>query len=47
VPAAVSSPAEYVVEMEDAGGTRMRVQVKGGHVPEMAALVRSFREGSR
>ncbi len=35
--------AEFVVELEDAHGVRMRIQVKGGGVPDLSTLVRAFR----
>ncbi len=35
--------SECVVELEDSGGAKMRVHLKGGAVPDVTALVRSFR----
>ena len=39
-----AAPAECVIELEDAGGARMRIHVKGGRAPELSALVRTFRQ---
>jgi hypothetical protein len=39
-------PAECVLEVEEAGGARMRIQLKGGAVPDLVALVRAFRPES-
>ena len=38
-----SGVSEYIVELEDPGGARMRLHLKGGAVPDVTALVRSFR----
>ena len=41
-----SAPStECVVEFEDGSGARMRVHVRGGHVPDLVALGRSFWSG--
>jgi len=41
--AAVSvGSCEYMLELEDAGGAKVRVYVKGVHSPDLAALSRSF-----
>ncbi len=37
-----SIASECVVELEDATGSRMRVHVKGQHLPDVLALSRSF-----
>ena len=43
LPAPVPSGAsEYIVELEDPGGAKMRLHLKGGAVPDVTALVRSF-----
>ncbi len=34
--------SECVVELEDPGGAKMRLHLKGGAVPDVTALVRSF-----
>lgn len=41
LPPAVSV-GECVVEFENAAGSRMRVQLKGGQLPDLVALGRSF-----
>jgi hypothetical protein len=45
VPAFAPVPAgacQYIVEWEDAAGAKMRVEVKGTALPDLAALSRSF-----
>ena len=43
LPALVSGGAsECIVELEDPGGAKMRLHLKGGAVPDVAALARSF-----
>ncbi len=43
LPAPVSSGAsECIVELEDRSGAKMRLHLKGGAVPDVTALVRSF-----
>ena len=43
LPAPVSGGvSEWVVELEDPGGAKMRLHLKGGAVPDVAVLVRSF-----
>ena len=43
LPAPVSASAsECVLELEDSGGAKMRVHLKGGAVPDVTALARSF-----
>ncbi len=37
-------PAECVVELEDGSGAKMRIQVSGGSLPDLAALSRLFLE---
>jgi len=39
---APASVLECVVELEDPRGARMRIQVKGGSAPDLAALSRAF-----
>jgi hypothetical protein len=41
-PAALSITSECVIELEDAAGSRMRVQLKGQTLPDLLALSRSF-----
>jgi hypothetical protein len=36
---------EYLIEVEDAGGAKLRIRLQGGDIPDVAALVRVFREG--
>jgi hypothetical protein len=36
---------ECVIEVEDTGGVTMRIRLTGGEGPDVAALVRAFREG--
>ena len=43
LPALVSDGvSECIVELEDPGGAKMRLHLKGGAVPDVAALARSF-----
>ncbi len=43
LPASVSGGAsECIVELEDPGGAKMRLHLKGGAVPDVTALARSF-----
>ena len=35
---------ECTIELEDAGGTKMRIHLAGGDLPDIAALTRAFRE---
>jgi hypothetical protein len=37
--------AECVVELEDGGGAKMRIHLKGAEAPDLAALSRSFFRG--
>ena len=37
-----SGSCEYTLELEDADGAKMRVHLKGGTTPDLAALSRSF-----
>jgi hypothetical protein len=39
---ALSIMSECVIELEDAAGSRMRVQLKGQNAPDLLALSRSF-----
>lgn len=41
-PAGAVGPAECVLELENAGGTKMRIHLKGVGVPDLAALSRSL-----
>jgi len=41
--AASSGCGECILELEDAGGAKMRVHLKGVEAPDLAALSRSFR----
>ena len=40
---AQSVPGECILELEDAGGAKMRVHLKGFEAPDLAALTQSFR----
>jgi len=40
--ASTSRPAECLVEFEHASGAKMRIQVMGGSLPDLAALSRLF-----
>jgi hypothetical protein len=37
---------ECVVELEDPGGTKLRICLQGGQLPDIAALTRVFRESA-
>ena len=37
-----AAPADCVVEVENASGTRMRIHLKCGRAPELSTLVRTF-----
>jgi len=37
-----STPAEYVVELEDCDGARMRIQLRGAPYPDLAMLTKVF-----
>ena len=41
-PSASGSSRECILELEDPGGAKMRVQLKGVEAPDLAALSRSF-----
>jgi len=41
-PSARIGSGECTLELEDAGGAKMRVHLKGFHAPDLAALSRSF-----
>jgi len=46
LPGAMSaSRPECIIELEDSGGTKMRIHLQGGDFPDVAALTRAFREG--
>ena len=36
-------PGECILELEDAGGAKMRIHLKGFEAPDLAALTQSFR----
>jgi hypothetical protein len=36
------TPGECVIELENAAGSKMRIQLKGSHAPDLVALSRSF-----
>jgi hypothetical protein len=36
---------ECLIEMEDAGGVKMRIRIPAGERPDLVALARVFREG--
>jgi hypothetical protein len=38
----LTAPAECVIECENAAGSKMRVHLKGGHVPDLLALSGRF-----
>jgi hypothetical protein len=42
-----AKPEECIIEMETAGGSRMRVQWKSGLPPDWAGLLRAWRENER
>ena len=42
VPSGPTCSSECIVELEDLRGAKMRIQVKGAGVPDLAALSRSF-----
>jgi hypothetical protein len=44
-PSPLTPSTECVVEFEDGSGARMRVHLRGGHVPDLVALGRSFWSG--
>jgi hypothetical protein len=39
---APTDPAECIVELEDAEGSKLRIHLKGNHVPDVTALCRTF-----
>ena len=41
-PRCPTGPCECIVELEDSGGAKMRVHLKGIEAPDLAALSRSF-----
>ena len=46
LPGGLSAPrSECMIELEDASGTKMRIHLQGGDLPDVAALARGFREG--
>lgn len=45
LPSKLSSSPECIVELEDAGGAKMRIHLKGADVPDLATLSRSFWRG--
>lgn len=42
-PPSAPSASECVIELEDGFGARMRVHLRGGEIPDLADLCRSFR----
>ncbi|MBC8249565.1 MAG: hypothetical protein H8E90_07790 [Anaerolineales bacterium] len=42
LPPVLPGPAECVVELEDAGGSKMRIHLKGTEIPDVTSLSRSF-----
>ena len=36
------TPAECVIELENAAGSKMRIQLKGSHAPDLVALSSTF-----
>jgi hypothetical protein len=42
IPPTSTGPAECLLELEDPRGAKMRIHLKGGQVPDLAALSRSF-----
>ena len=43
-PGPLPSPSPCEIEFSDASGSTLRVRLPTGHVPDLASLVRSFRE---
>ena len=43
-PAPLTVPCECTIEFEKGGGSRMRIELKGSSIPDLAALGRSFWE---
>ena len=43
-PGPLPSPSPCEIELSDASGSTLRVRLPAGHVPDLASLVRSFRE---
>ena len=41
-PPTLAAPAECIVELEDAAGSKMRIHLKGGDTPDLVALGCSF-----
>ena len=39
-----ASRPECTIELEDAGGAKMRIHLQGGDLPDVAELTRAFRE---
>lgn len=46
-PSTIATPGECVLEFENAAGSRMRVHLKGGHVPDLLALSGSLWNSQR
>ncbi len=44
-PPGPACPFECILELENSGGAKMRVHLKGGEVPDLTALCRSFWRG--
>ena len=45
-PPALTGTCEYMLELEDAAGSKMRVSLKAAASPDLTALCRAFRDGS-
>lgn len=45
LPSALSHASECVIELEDGMGASMRMHLKGGEIPDVLALGRSFWDG--
>ena len=45
LPGGLSAPRpECLIEVEDPGGAKLRIHLQGGELPDVAALMRGFRE---
>ena len=45
LPTASFSRPECLIEVEDGSGSKLRIHLQGGELPDVAALTRGFREG--
>lgn len=41
-PSSFGTPGECVIELENAAGAKMRIELKGSHTPDLVALSRTF-----